>query len=121
MSSDNRITGNYIVWHVKGVAVSTRISRRDFLQAAAFTSLGAVATGCSSTEHDRARKQPVQSPASPTSQPSVAREFPKGFYWGVATSSYQIEGAWNQDGKGASIWDTYTHKPGNIKNNDTGD
>src|SRR5262245_21134098 len=53
--------------------------------------------------------------------PCAARQFPNGFYWGTATSSYQIEGAWNEDGKGPSIWDTYAHTPGNIKNNDTGD
>jgi beta-glucosidase len=53
--------------------------------------------------------------------PLAARQFPNGFYWGTATSSYQIEGAWNEDGKGPSIWDTYAHTPGNIENNDTGD
>jgi len=51
----------------------------------------------------------------------VERKFPDGFYWGTATSSYQIEGAWNEDGKGVSIWDTYAHTPGKIRNNDTGD
>jgi beta-glucosidase len=49
------------------------------------------------------------------------RELPPGFYWGVATSSYQVEGAWNEDGKGESMWDRYAHTPGNIANGDTGD
>lgn len=47
--------------------------------------------------------------------------FPKNFVWGVASSSYQVEGAWNRDGKGLSVWDTYVHEPGHIQNQDTGD
>jgi len=47
--------------------------------------------------------------------------FPDGFLWGMATASYQVEGAWNEDGKGESIWDRYAHAPGHIKGGDTGD
>ncbi|HUI90045.1 MAG TPA: GH1 family beta-glucosidase [Anaerolineales bacterium] len=48
-------------------------------------------------------------------------KFPKNFVWGAATSAYQIEGAWNADGKGVSIWDTFSHKPGKVANNENGD
>src|SRR5262249_45602949 len=58
--------------------------------------------------------------SSDTARPAP-RQFLSGFFWGTGTSSYQIEGAWNEDGKGLSIWDTYAHKTGNIKNNDNGD
>ena len=48
-------------------------------------------------------------------------QFPKDFLWGVSTAAYQIEGAWNEDGRGLSIWDTFSHIPGRTRNNDTGD
>ena len=48
-------------------------------------------------------------------------KFPKDFMWGTATSSYQIEGAPDLDGKGPSVWDHFSHTEGNIKNGDTGD
>ena len=47
--------------------------------------------------------------------------FPNDFLWGASTAAYQIEGAWREDGKGLSIWDTFSHTPGKIKNGETGD
>ena len=55
-----------------------------------------------------------------TAQIAAAR-FPKDFLWGTATSSYQVEGAWNADGKGESIWDRNAHTPGRIKDGSNAD
>lgn len=49
------------------------------------------------------------------------RSFPENFYWGTATSAYQIEGAVEEDGRGRSIWDTFSHSPGKTFGGDTGD
>jgi beta-glucosidase len=49
------------------------------------------------------------------------RRFPAGFLWGASTSSYQIEGAVHEDGRGVSIWDTFAHTPGKVNRGDTGD
>jgi beta-glucosidase len=52
---------------------------------------------------------------------SAARSFPDGFVWGTATASYQIEGAVNEDGRGRSIWDTFSHAPGKTHEGENGD
>ncbi|MBT3607533.1 MAG: beta-glucosidase [Candidatus Marinimicrobia bacterium] len=49
------------------------------------------------------------------------KPYPRDFKWGTATSSYQIEGAPTAGGKGPSVWDTFSHIEGKIKNGDTGD
>ncbi|CAL9334471.1 GH1 family beta-glucosidase [Streptomyces sp. NPDC093808] len=47
--------------------------------------------------------------------------FPRDFVWGTATSAYQIEGAVSEDGRAPSIWDTFSHTPGKVDNDDHGD
>ncbi len=47
--------------------------------------------------------------------------FPSDFKWGAATAAYQIEGAHDVDGRGASIWDTFCRTPGKVTNGDRGD
>jgi beta-glucosidase len=60
--------------------------------------------------------KPLRSSATTTE-----RAFPAGFVWGASTSSYQIEGAVEADGRGRSILDVFSHAPGRVKGGDTGD
>jgi beta-glucosidase len=96
-------------------------TRRKFLQSAlsagALASIPVLFSGCSRPSKVAAT---VDVSPHPFQLPTEAT-FPKGFFWGTATASYQIEGAWNEDGKGESIWDRFAHTPGKVKNGDTGD
>lgn len=49
------------------------------------------------------------------------KTFPKDFVWGSATAAYQVEGAWNEDGRGESIWDRFSHTPGLVERGESGD
>lgn len=91
--------------------MSQSLSRRSFAKlAAAATALPSLATA-----EAPALLTGAQDPASGT------RTFPADFLWGSATASYQVEGAVNEDGRGTTIWDTFSHTAGKTHNGDTGD
>jgi beta-glucosidase len=56
-----------------------------------------------------------------TMENDMNKKFPPDFFWGAATSAYQVEGAAAEDGRGPSIWDVFTGLPGKVANGDTGD
>src|SRR5258705_13857983 len=81
-----------------------KFSRRQFARLAGLSALGMAATSADAAN----TKQ------KPSTDPHAPARFPKDFVWGTATSAYQIEGAVNEDGRGRSIWDIFSHTPGKI-------
>src|SRR5579875_2331743 len=96
-----------ILW---GLILTNSFSRRTF------TRLVAAVAGSASI------KPGMAEPSAPSKTAQAgARRFPEGFLWGSATASYQVEGAAREDGRGMTIWDTFSHLPGTVANGDTGD
>jgi beta-glucosidase len=108
----------------KGAQVSLRLTRRKFLHSALFAGGFAALPAClfpACSVSSKAGTAPASSVSAHQFTTASEITFPKGFFWGAATASYQIEGAWKEDGKSESIWDRFAHTPGKIKNSDTGD
>jgi beta-glucosidase len=94
------------------------LTRRGFAKAAGAAALGATASPLAAVAQTPAEDRPNPASANAAAFP---QGFPHGFSWGVATSAFQIEGAVKEDGRGPSIWDTYTHTKGKIRNGDNAD
>jgi beta-glucosidase len=96
------------------VNMSGNLTRRDVAKVA-----GSAALGITTAPLAGFAQTPVESRPRPVR--GTAAAFPEGFSWGVATSAFQIEGAVKEDGRGTSIWDTYAHTPGKIRNGENAD
>jgi len=88
------------------------MDRRDFIK---------VSLAAGALAGTQAHAMPVLAPGEISQDEIKKARFPNDFLWGTAASAYQVEGAWNADGKGESIWDRYAHTPGNIAGGVTGD
>src|SRR6202020_896939 len=95
--------------------MTKRLSRRKFGQL-----LGAAA-GAVALPSGAAMAQGATASSAGEASGGAPKTFPQGFLWGSATASYQVEGAVHEDGRGPSIWDTFSHMPGKTHNGDTGD
>lgn len=104
------------------------MNRREFVSRSVAAAAGTALAGQDSDAAPSSAAEPIPGLLQESTMPGAVAEpeiqkarFPDGFIWGAATASYQVEGAWKEDGKGESIWDRFTHTPGKVRGAVTGD
>jgi beta-glucosidase len=105
------------------------MDRRQFIESS-LAATGALLAGqphaanaqtAASQPHAQNSTEPEDIPGAISDSAIRAARFPDGFLWGMAAAAYQVEGAWNADGKGESNWDRFAHTVGKVKGGATGD
>jgi beta-glucosidase len=100
------------------------MDRRNFIRSSFLASAGALVSGRALATNPSSLEQVSgldHVPGSISPSEIDAARFPGSFLWGMASAAYQVEGAWNVDGKGESNWDRFSHAVGKIKGAATGD
>jgi beta-glucosidase len=95
------------------------MDRRKFIQGSLVAGGGALFAGRGVAAESSSAEEQV--PGEVASSAIESARFPSGFLWGMASAAYQVEGAWNVDGKGESNWDRFSHTVGKVKGAATGD
>ena len=95
------------------------MDRRTFVKNSLVTASGTLLANCGLAAGSPFSRQNIPATVAPAQIDSA--RFPDGFLWGLASAAYQVEGAWNIDGKGESNWDRFSHTVGKIKGGATGD
>jgi beta-glucosidase len=95
------------------------MDRRRFIQGSLVAGGGALFAGRGVAAESSSAEEQV--PGEVAGSAIESARFPSGFLWGMASAAYQVEGAWNVDGKGESNWDRFSHTVGKVKGAATGD
>jgi beta-glucosidase len=95
------------------------MDRRSFVKSSLAASSSALLAGLGFAANGSASQEQI--PGAIAASGIESAHFPTGFLWGMASAAYQVEGAWNFDGKGESNWDHFAHTVGKVKGGATGD
>jgi len=118
-SSHSFDSGMRMVVASRPAGATIEVNRRSFIKNSLVTGSCALLASRGFAAGTSSSQEQVPGAVAPSAIDSA--HFPREFLWGMASAAYQVEGAWNVDGKGESNWDRFSHNVGKIKGGATGD